>query len=279
MMLALFALFLVAAIPAYLIGSFPTGYVIGKLSGVGDIRNVGSGNIGATNMVRAGGKKLGALVLLIDAIKAGLGFFWSGGILIRIWARAGEIQPDRVMIISLCVLGMLMVFIGHMFPVWLKFKGGKGVSIMIGSLIGLPFLVPVGFWPLGVYIGVWAGCYLLSKTSSLSGLTATASVVAYFFIFAALNDAHAMLHNAMGIFYFFAALLVFYRHKDNIRRLLRGEELAFSKKNKTSPLRGEVSAQSRVGVDAAGVYTSGETTPTPALPPQGEGSNNGKEPL
>lgn len=242
-MLTLLSLFLLAVVPAYLIGSFPSGYVIGKLYGLGDIRAVGSGNIGATNMVRAGGKKLGALVLLVDVLKAALGFYWSACTMMSVWMRAGETQPDDFIIKSLCVTAMLSVFIGHMFPVWLKFKGGKGVSIMIGSLLGLPFvteLAPIAFWPLGVYIGVWLGCYALTKTSSLSGLTATLAVVAYFFIGYYLNRAAAnsvdhvyvQEHLSMAMVYSFAALLVFYRHKDNIRRLLRGEELAFRKKEK-----------------------------------------------
>jgi glycerol-3-phosphate acyltransferase PlsY len=242
-MMALLSLFLLAAVPAYLIGSFPSGFVIGKLYGLGDIRTVGSGNIGATNMVRAGGKKLGALVLLVDALKAALGFYWSACTLMSVWMRAGEVQPDKAIIFGMCVFGMLAVFIGHMFPVWLKFKGGKGVSIMIGSLIGLPFvaeLAPISFWPLGVYIGIWLGCYVLTKTSSLSGLSATLAVVAYFFIGYYLNRAaansveqtYATEYLAMAIVYSFAALLVFYRHKDNIRRLLRGEELAFRRKEK-----------------------------------------------
>jgi glycerol-3-phosphate acyltransferase PlsY len=244
----LFFHFLVAALPAYLIGSFPTGYVIGKLFKLGDIRSIGSGNIGATNMVRAGGKKLGALVLLVDMVKAAIGFSWS--------AEFVEIyQPDlrweQAGTVSLCVLALLAVFIGHMFPVWLKFKGGKGISIMIGSLLCLPLLssgVPVVYWPLLIYLAVWLGCYALTKTSSLSGLSATLAVAIYFWVSffladfpASICDSHqSMTHctsywsivPVLSLVYSFTALLIFYRHTDNIRRLLRGEELAFRRKEK-----------------------------------------------
>ena len=245
-MMSFLPVFLMGTIAAYLIGSFPTGYVIGKLYGLGDIRKVGSGNIGATNMVRAGGKKLGALVLLVDAFKSAFGFWLSGELVSAVWLRmgdAGEAAAQSPLVVMLSVLVMLSVFLGHMFPVWLKFKGGKGISIMIGSLIGLPLigvLAPVGFLPLAVYIGVWLGCYVLTRTSSLSGLTATLAVVTYFFFGYVLNraaansveQAYVMEHLSMAVVYSFAALLVFYRHKDNIRRLLRGEELAFRNKEK-----------------------------------------------
>lgn len=242
----MFLLFLMAAVPSYLIGSFPTGYVIGKLAGVGDIRSIGSGNIGATNMVRAGGKKLGAVVLLIDVLKAALGFYWSGCIVGNAWARTVGTPEHGFLLSVISVIALLAVFIGHMFPVWLRFKGGKGVSIMIGSLLGLPLvsvLSPIGFVPLGVYIGVWLACYGLTRTSSFSGLSATLAVVGYFYLGYYLNKGAAnsaeptyvIEHLSMAVVYSFAALLVFYRHKDNIRRLLRGEELAFRKKEKEGP--------------------------------------------
>lgn len=229
---------------AYLIGSIPFGYLVGRLSGIGDIRKVGSGNIGATNMVRAGGKKLGALVLLLDAAKGGIGFTLSAMAVtwepFQITTLTGAFPTDpnsRYMIPAtavewLGVLVLLSVFIGHMFPLWLKFRGGKGISIMIGTLACLPFLdfqLAYGWLPLVVYLALWLLLYKITHVSSIAGLTATLGVV---LALAVLSKTSGGAYQLITLTYLVAAVLVVARHKSNIVRLLNGQEQAFRKKER-----------------------------------------------
>ena len=183
---------------AYLIGSIPFGLILGKLAGIGDLRTQGSGNIGATNMARVGGKKLAALTFLLDA---GKGF-------LPLWFLLGpEVSPFAL------IVGFLTV-LGHVFPVWLKFKGGKGVATTLGVLM---------VWPeLGsVFAVVWLIVFIVSKISSLSALCAMSACLIYSGIVNTLEGLLFMLP--------FWLLLVF-THRANIRRLINGTEHRFGSK-------------------------------------------------
>jgi glycerol-3-phosphate acyltransferase PlsY len=188
-----------AAIAGYLLGSIPFGLVVTRLAGLGDIRKIGSGNIGATNVLRTGRKGLAAITLILDggkgAFAAGLAM-WLGGTEAGLFAGCAAV-------------------LGHNFPVWLKFKGGKGVATTLGVLL-------VTAWPVGVGACLtWLVTAAISRISSLSALVSLAAAPAYALIWATPAHAAAAL---------FLAVLGFIRHRANIARLLRGEEPRIGKK-------------------------------------------------
>lgn len=194
-------LVLVAFIGGYLSGSVPYGLILARLAGLGDIRKAGSGNIGATNVLRVGGKKLAAITLLLDALK---GFI--------------PVLIARQFHMDYAVLAALGAFTGHLFPVWLKFKGGKGVATGIGVFLALS-------WPLGLsVIGVWLAVALIGRYSSVSALAA--------FGLAPLLAAMLTQDFQMIVVAFTISLIIWARHHENIRRLLRNEEskMNFGKK-------------------------------------------------
>ncbi len=177
----------------YLCGTIPFGLILTKSAGLGDIRSIGSGNIGATNVLRTGNKKVAALTLICDALKGTIPALLLGYLY----------GPQAA------VLAGLAAFFGHLFPMWLGFKGGKGVATQIGVLFGL-------FWPLGlIFLGIWIAMAVLFRISSLSALTASALSPLWPIL---LGRPDLALPTAiMGI-------AVFVTHRANIARLLRGEE-------------------------------------------------------
>jgi len=176
----------------YLLGSIPFGLLLTRLAGKGDIRDIGSGNIGATNVLRTGAKGLAAATLILDAVK--------GAVAVMI---AQRYWPDAI---NYAAAGAL---VGHLYPVWLRFKGGKGVATLLGILVPL-------LWPAAlVYVVVWLGLLLILKISSASGIAAAASAP----ITAAILGKMALVPMLLGF-----ALLIIWKHQENIRRLLRGEE-------------------------------------------------------
>lgn len=187
----------------YLIGSIPFGLILGKLAGIGDIRKTGSGNIGATNMLRAGGKKLALLTLLLDAGKGFLAVQLGGGLAVT----------------------ALFVVIGHCYPVWLKFRGGKGVATAFGALLALSFpQVSEALFGvtgnLGVLVGgTWLLVFLATGYSSLAALVSGIALIVVLSITGLLESSPFLI---------LLDVLVLYRHKGNIRRLLAGEEKKFS---------------------------------------------------
>jgi glycerol-3-phosphate acyltransferase PlsY len=183
----------VALLFGYLCGTVPFGLLLSRWAGLGDIRNIGSGNIGATNVLRTGHKKIAALTLLCDALKGTI------PVVVLTWLYGPEAG----------ILGGLAAFFGHLFPIWLGFKGGKGVATSIGVLFGL-------FWPLGlVFIAVWIVMAGLFRLSSLAALTASllSPVSAYF-----LGRGDLILPTAI------IAVSIVLTHRANIQRLIRGEE-------------------------------------------------------
>jgi len=182
---------LVVSILAYLIGSIPFGFILTKIFLKKDIRDIGSGNIGATNVLRAGNKSLGYGTLFLDVIKA---------VIPVIYVKLN--YPDYIFIASLCV------FLGHIFPIWLKFKGGKGVATYVGILFSIN--LTIGF----VFIGVWFFTFLISKYSSLSSLLGSLSVPIYLFFFTSQNL----------IFFSIMFILIIYTHRENVKRLKNKEE-------------------------------------------------------
>ena len=177
---------------SYLIGSIPFGYVITKIFLQKDIREIGSGNIGATNALRTGNKLIGYSTLTLDILKA---------IIPVIFIKFN--YPDYIFISSLCI------FIGHVFPLWLKFKGGKGVATYVGILFCINIFG--GF----IFIATWALSYLISKYSSLSSLLATLIIPIYFYFFS----------DEKNIFFFLIMfVLIFYTHRENVKRLINKEE-------------------------------------------------------
>ncbi|MFM7084448.1 MAG: glycerol-3-phosphate 1-O-acyltransferase PlsY [Hyphomicrobium sp.] len=182
----------------YFLGSIPFGFIITKLAGEGDLRQIGSGNIGATNVLRTGNKSLAAMTLFFDTMK--------GTFAVLIAKSLATPEASEILIGS---LGGLSAFLGHLFPLWLKFKGGKGVATYIGVLLGI-------FWPAaGVFCGVWLIFALVTRLSSLSALIA--SIITPFYIFFSGHILESLLLGIMSVF-------LIWKHQSNIRRLLDGTE-------------------------------------------------------
>ena len=191
---------LLVAVGAYLLGSVPFGLVITRALGLGDLRQIGSGNIGATNVLRTGNKGAALATLLLDAGK--------GGIAVLI-ARALTGAEDAAQ------LAGFAAFLGHLYPVWLGFKGGKGVATFLGTLLALA-------WPIGLAAcATWLVTAFLSRMSSLSALVAAAAVPLWMWAF----DYGTMA--ALGVV---LAAMVIWRHKANISRILAGTEPKIGKK-------------------------------------------------
>ncbi len=182
---------LIISILSYLVGSIPFGFILIKFFLKKDIRDIGSGNIGATNVLRTGNKFLGYGTLFLDIIKA---------VIPVVYVKLN--YPDYVFVTSLCI------FLGHVFPIWLKFNGGKGVATYVGILFSIN--ITIGF----VFVAVWFLTFLISKYSSLSSLLGSLSVPIYLFIFTAQNL----------VFFSIMFILIIYTHRENIKRLKNKEE-------------------------------------------------------
>ncbi len=184
--------FLIIGIISYLIGSIPFGLILTKVFLKKDIREIGSGNIGATNALRTGNKLLGYSTLLLDVIKAVIPIFYV------------KINfPELIYISALCA------FLGHVFPIWLKFKGGKGVATYVGILFSLNII-------LGLVFGIcWLIIFFITKYSSLASLVGSLSIPLYVLI---LDRTENVLF--FGIMF----ILIFFTHRENIKRLKNKEE-------------------------------------------------------
>ena len=187
------------AVAAYLLGSIPFGLIVTRLGGAGDVRQIGSGNIGATNVLRTGNKTAALLTLILDGAKGAVAV-----LVVRAWLAEDAAQ----------VAG-LAAFLGHLFPVWLGFRGGKGVATFLGLLLALA-------WPVGIAAcATWLVVALVTRYSSLSALVA-----------AALSPVWAGLlgHGEAAGLILVLAIVIFVRHHENIRRLLAGTEPRIGRK-------------------------------------------------
>ncbi|MBD0416333.1 glycerol-3-phosphate 1-O-acyltransferase PlsY [Oryzicola mucosus] len=181
-----------ALVLGYVLGSIPFGLLITRAAGLGDVRNIGSGNIGATNVLRTGNKKLAAATLILDMLK--------GTVAVLVALQWG-VEP--------ALAAGLGAFIGHLYPVWLKFKGGKGVATYLGVLIGL-------YWPVALLFAViWLLVAFISRYSSLSALCAAIAVPVSLYILG--EPRIAGLFTVMTV-------IVFIKHRANISRLMAGTE-------------------------------------------------------
>ena len=177
---------------SYLIGSIPFGFLLTKIFLNKDIRNIGSGNIGATNVLRIGNKKIGFSTLILDILKAAITI---------IFVKFN--YSEFIFISSLCV------FLGHVFPIWLKFEGGKGVATYVGILFSINLTYGL------IFIIIWLIVFFIFKYSSLSSVIASLSIPLYLFIFL----------NSLNLFFFLIMLiLIFFTHRENIKRLINKEE-------------------------------------------------------
>lgn len=193
----------------YLLGSIPFGLVLCRAFGYGDIRKIGSGNIGATNVLRTGNKPLALATLILDTGKG------AAAVLLIGWMT--HFMPQSLTPMILAGSGAI---IGHMFPVWLKFKGGKGVATTIGTILAVQ---PV----LGLAIcGIWLVVFTITKISSLSALVAFALSPLIAFVFST--------NYMLTMFSAVVALIIFWRHHENISRLIKGEEKKMDLRKKSS---------------------------------------------
>ena len=177
---------------SYLSGSIPFGLILTKIFSNQDIREIGSGNIGATNALRTGNKLIGYSTLVMDVAKA---------IIPVIYVKIN--YPDLIYIASLCA------FLGHVFPVWLKFKGGKGVATYVGILFSINILLGI------IFVIVWGTIFLIFKFSSLSSIIGSLSIPVYLIATGQTNDV---------VFFGIMFILIFFTHRENIKRLKNKEE-------------------------------------------------------
>ena len=176
----------------YLLGSIPFGYILTKIILKKDIRDIGSGNIGATNALRTGNKLIGYSTLILDILKAVIPLLYL-----------------KFYYLDYIYLGSLCAFIGHVFPVWLKFKGGKGVATYLGILFCINYLFGL------VFITMWITIFLIFKYSSLSSILATLSIPIFHFFY---------LNNDNYYFFIILFILIFYTHRQNVKRLINNTE-------------------------------------------------------
>jgi glycerol-3-phosphate acyltransferase PlsY len=195
----------VIVVAAYLLGSIPTGYLLVRIFRKQDIRSVGSGNIGATNVLRVGGKGLSAATFLLDVLK-GAAAVYLGGVL-------GSMVAPATPVANLQALAALCAVLGHVFPVWLGFRGGKGVATGFGVFLVIAPLAALGS------LAVFGLVFLISRYVSLSSIVAAASfpIFAWFTVHEARSDFFIAVQVAV-------ALLIISKHNDNIQRLLKGKE-------------------------------------------------------
>ena len=184
--------YLIVVISSYLMGSIPFGLILTKIFLNKDIRDIGSGNIGATNALRTGNKLIGYSTLILDIAKA---------IIPVIYVRVNF--PELIYIASLCA------FLGHVFPLWLKFKGGKGVATYVGILFSINISLGI------VFIASWAVIFFIFKYSSLSSIIGTLTIPVYLFMTGETNNI---------VFFTIMFVLIFFTHKENIKRLKNKEE-------------------------------------------------------
>lgn len=195
--------FIAAAFGGYVLGAIPFGLLITRIAGLGDIRQIGSGNIGATNVLRTGRKDLAFATLLLDSFKAGLAVF--------IFATLADAR-------NVGLIAGAFAFLGHCYPAWLGFKGGKGVATYAGLLV---FASPLA---LAVGAPIWLGLFALTRISSLSALTAAAFVPIGAYL---LGETRFATFTLLAL-----SVLVFWTHRANIKRLLSGTEPQFGSKAK-----------------------------------------------
>ena len=177
---------------SYLLGSIPFGLILTKIFLKKDIRKIGSGNIGATNVLRAGNKVIGYLTLILDILKAVIPVLYI-----------------KYKFPELIYISSLSVFIGHVFPLWLKFKGGKGVATYVGILFSINYFLGI------VFVVTWFVIFLVSKYSSLGSIIATLSVPIFIF----LNSSYVNEY-----FFIIMFVLILFNHRENVKRLINKEE-------------------------------------------------------
>ena len=213
-------IFIISLIGGYLLGSIPFGLVLTRLAGLGDIRKIGSGNIGATNVLRTGRKDLALLTVLLDASKAGFAAW-----LALYFAPADDmffmgILTQTNLVAALCAGSAAII--GHNFPIWLKFKGGKGVASTFGFILVINPMIAL------MALATWLVFAFTFKYSSLSAIAAAVLTPLYAYFYAG---------EVESVFFTVIALLVLVRHHTNIKRLMKGEEskISFAKKKENKP--------------------------------------------
>ena len=212
--------YIIAAVVGYLLGSVPFGLLITRAAGLGDVRKIGSGNIGATNVLRTGRRELAALTLVLDALK---GF---AAVMLARTLLPSLFPADPQATLHASYVAAVAAFIGHCFPVWLGFKGGKGVATLIGVLFGLA-------WPVGlIFCAVWLLIALTQKISSVAALTAAATAPIFAYVAFLMGWAREGLTFALVVAVL--SLFLIFNHRANIARLISGTEPRIGAEKKPS---------------------------------------------